>query len=203
MKPQESSSTFSHGQKAAENATWPNEPAQPKFRYSESLLTLAHQAPYELIPVAVPTNRVVTPTVPSDASSTPVPTDVFLIPPPKVISRGRTARFNTRQLWEGTVTEVRGDLSFVAELEDRTDPSNPVEVATFAPGELELDETEKQLIQVGASFYWIIGTERSSGGTVSMKSTVKFRRIPSWTRGQIQRAAELATAATQSLREAD
>ena len=119
-----------------------------------------------------------------------VPRGVAVPPQFKPIRSGRNASLLTRQLWEGTVTELRDDGSFVAVLADRTDPRNSDEIAAFSPDDVTNDEIE--LVKVGSSFYWIIGSERTPTGIIKNVSMVQFRRVPVWTQAKLNRAAELA-----------
>ena len=95
-----------------------------------------------------------------------------------------TSWLQTRQVWQGVVESVHGP-EFVAMLTDRTDPSRPDEEASF-----DLDEVspiERHLIQPGAVFYFFIGTERTPGGQQKNVSIIKLQRLPSWTRGALER----------------
>jgi hypothetical protein len=97
----------------------------------------------------------------------------------------------TRQLWEGTVTEVLSK-GFVAVLADKTNPTNPDEYATFDFENVEISKDDLTLLGPGATFYWIIGREKTSGGTVKNVSIVQFRRVPAWTRSALSAAVERA-----------
>jgi hypothetical protein len=117
-----------------------------------------------------------------------VPSGVTLQPPIELtIRRGPTLQ--TRQLWEGTVTEVRNG-GFVAILSDRTNLANPDEHAVFDYGEVSPED--RGLINLGSAFYWIIGSERTVGGQIRNVSIVQFRRAPAWTRSALSRAADRA-----------
>src|ERR1700674_4784335 len=81
-----------------------------------------------------------------------IPTGVTLHPPlPKVAMRGRGPTLQTRQLWEGTVTEV-GNVGFAAILSDRTNRSNPDEHAVFDYGEVSPEDLS--MVGPGSSFFW-------------------------------------------------
>jgi hypothetical protein len=105
------------------------------------------------------------------------------------IAPGRAARLRTRQLWEGTVTEVR-EGEFTAILSDRSNRDNPDEQAVFTTAEISPED--QALVRPGASFYWTIGSQRTLGGPVMNVSIVQFRRLPTWTTRKLAEAAEHA-----------
>jgi hypothetical protein len=109
-----------------------------------------------------------------------VPISVALPKPRPIISGGPI--FQTRQLWEGTITEVRNH-GFVAVLIDKTNPNNPDEQVLF--DDAEVSDEDQQFIKAGSSFYWIIGAERTRAGQLKNVSTVQFRRLPTWTRSAL------------------
>lgn len=91
--------------------------------------------------------------------------------------------------WEGVVEAVN-DNSFQARLvpliEGRPDPAR-VEFTDFSTKDLA-DESDRSLVQPNAVFYWTIGRQRNSAGTVTNVSLVRFRRRPLPTRFQIESA---------------
>jgi len=119
----------------------------------------------------------------------PVPTRVSLRPSVPVASRDHAPILLTRQLWEGTVTEVHKE-DFVARLNDRTNPNNPDEEATFDLSEVSAEDRE--LVVLGSAFYWIIGTVITLAGKHMNISMIQFRRLPMWTSRALDRAAERA-----------
>jgi len=119
----------------------------------------------------------------------PVPTRVLVPPAVRVASRDHAPILLTRQLWDGTVTEVRGK-EFVARLSDRTIVSNPDEEATFDLDEISAEDRE--LVVPGSAFYWIIGTAITESGKRMNISMVQFRRLPAWTNRALSRAAQRA-----------
>jgi hypothetical protein len=104
---------------------------------------------------------------------------------PEVSHKG--ASLQIRQLWEGTVTEVRGQ-AFVAILNDKTQPNSPDEQVEFE--RFELREEDRSLVEPGAVFYWMIGTERTSSGQVRNISTIELSRLPLWTRSSLRTACD-------------
>lgn len=119
------------------------------------------------------------------------PTGAMFVPPLRAPTPGRDPKLHTRQLWEGTVTELR-DKGFVAVLADKTDPANPDERAVFEFDQTEISAEDRGLISPGASFYWVIGSELTRGGTVKNVSFVQFRRLPMWTEHSLALAADRA-----------
>jgi hypothetical protein len=102
---------------------------------------------------------------------------------------GQGPTLQTRQLWEGTVTEVR-DNEFVATLADVTNPENPDEQVEFSYDEVSQDD--RQLVKSGSAFYWVVGNERTPGGQVKNVSIVQFRRLPVWTRSSLAQSTDRA-----------
>jgi hypothetical protein len=92
-------------------------------------------------------------------------------------------RFIVLQKWEGTVASANGD-EFVAIICDLTDRSRPDEEATF-PLE-EVPESDRMLIVSGAVFYWNVGYELTPFGQRKRVSAIRFRRLPAWTRSEIE-----------------
>jgi hypothetical protein len=118
-----------------------------------------------------------------------IPSGASIRPSLKLPTPGRSPKLQTRQLWEGTVTEVR-DGGFVAILNDKTDPANPDEQGEFEFESTEISAEDRLLICPGSSFYWIIGTQQTHGGQVMNVSMVQFRRLPLWTQRTL---AEIAS----------
>jgi hypothetical protein len=125
------------------------------------------------------------------ARNAAIPRGARLRPRLKLEGSRRTPRLKTRQLWEGTVTEVLQN-GFVAVLRDKTNPTNPDEQATFDFDNSELSADDFTMVNPGASFYWIIGNERTAAGQVKNVSMVQFRRLPRWTQRNLERVATRA-----------
>jgi hypothetical protein len=124
------------------------------------------------------------------AASTVLPAGVELIctPSPERIGR-RESVLQTRQLWDGTVTEIFED-GFGATLADRTNPNNPDEYAVFDYA--EISDEDRDLVKTGAPFYWLIGREKTVSGQVKNLSMVQLRRLPAWTRAALDKASSRA-----------
>lgn len=105
---------------------------------------------------------------------------------------GRTLQI--KQLWEGTVTELRGK-TFLALLKDKSQPDNPAEQVEFES--VELRDDDWALVAPGSIFYWMIGTERTPSGQVRNISNVEFSRLPLWTRSSLKSAAQKGSCAEQ------
>lgn len=94
------------------------------------------------------------------------------------------------QEWEGYVTSV-GRARFSARLIDVTKrKTHETEAAQFLISELSEDNIA--LLCEGAKFRWVIGTQFSNGRKRSVSELV-FRRLPAWTRRELQSAKEEAT----------
>ena len=117
----------------------------------------------------------------------PIPKNIRLKPVPTL---------RARQVWEGTVLERQGN-SFVARVNDRTNPSNPDEIVTFELD--EISQEDQKLAEPGFSFYWTIGTERSPAGQIRNIAMVNFRRLPYWTTSSVREAEQEAKSIVQQL----
>jgi hypothetical protein len=92
-------------------------------------------------------------------------------------------RSRTLQQWEGTVVEIRKD-GFEALLRDLTAQERADERASFSFDEVSSDD--QHLVALGAVFYWFIGYEITISGQRKLVSTVRFRRLPAWTKSEIE-----------------
>jgi hypothetical protein len=122
--------------------------------------------------------------------------------PPRLknIADDANSTFVTKQLWAGKVTQVRPD-EFVAEVLDRTNPSNPPEEVSFDL--LDVDREDRSLVVPGSSFFWIIGRRQNERGQVERITKLKFRRLPTWTPSSIVKAALRAELTKKLMREPD
>lgn len=97
--------------------------------------------------------------------------------------RPSQAQFQVLQQWEGEVTAISQDR-FTAIIRDRTNRTQPDEEV-----ELPLEEvspSDRELLEVGAVFYWNIGRERTPYGQVKRVSEIRFRRLPMWTKQDLR-----------------
>jgi hypothetical protein len=110
------------------------------------------------------------------------PTRLVRLVPPK-------AHLRVLQKWEGTVTEV-GDGWFTASLRDVTEPGRPNERIEL-PFE-EVTPGDWPLVAAGAVFYWAIGYRDNLSGERERVSSIRFQRLPAWTRREVRDATRTA-----------
>lgn len=98
------------------------------------------------------------------------------------------------QRWEGMVTTIKED-TFVARLKDLSTDIAEEEVEMTMR---DVSDDDKDLVQIGAIFYWSIGYETTATRQVKRTSIIKFRRLPAWSAHELntikKRAAEAAMA---------
>ncbi len=201
--PQKSSSTFSPGQTKVSSSVPVTTPPVgfegPIYQFLATPLGASQ------VPAPPGTAASISPVSSARATSTEradpvIPSGVTFPPLLKFGVPGRAPRLKTRQLWEGTVTEL-GDNGFVAVLTDKTNPNNSDEQVTFDFDNTEISPEDQKLICPGSSFYWIIGNEQTLAGRVSNVSMVQFRRVPAWTERRLARAADRARRVRDSFME--
>lgn len=100
-------------------------------------------------------------------------------------SEGRPDRFKLLQKWEGTVVRC-SDSEFMAVLREEGEPEQE---ATFDLE--EVPEGDRALVVPGGIFYWSIGY-RDRRGQRFRESLIRFRRMPAWTKREIDRAQKEA-----------
>lgn len=93
------------------------------------------------------------------------------------------------QNWEGIVTSVDEDSFFAAmrltnNEDDRAEDAFEIDMDNVATG-------DRELVDVGAVFYLTVGLRKQKGMRPEKTSIVVFRRMPVWSRRDIQKA-ELA-----------
>ena len=94
--------------------------------------------------------------------------------------------FTVLQQWEGTVIESSA-TAFVARLVDKTGIGRDEEEVEIDLDEIDIDD--RKLVKPGSSFYWAIGYEDAPGVPRQRVSRIRFRRLPGWTRRELDRAA--------------
>jgi hypothetical protein len=99
------------------------------------------------------------------------------------------------QSWEGTVLEVEGD-SFVARLVDVAGEHPDEEISLSME---ELCDFDLELLEPGAILYWTIGYRYQAGGARERVSRIRLRRLPAWTKRQLDEARERAAALERDL----
>lgn len=114
--------------------------------------------------------------------------------PKPTISKGR---FILLQQWEGAVLNIYEE-TFTALIYDQTNPQNdPEEVDLLLE---EVSPQDRPLLQEGAIFYWSIGYDDLSNGQRKRSSNIRFRRLPAWSKKDIDRIMEKASALNAFLR---
>lgn len=103
-------------------------------------------------------------------------------------------RFLALASWEGIVLE-RTDKSFTARLIDKKSNGQDLE-AEFALE--EVSPRDRNLIKLGAIFYWDVGYSEDKSGQRMRASIIHFRRMPAWSRKEKLRIKQKA----QKLRDA-
>ena len=97
--------------------------------------------------------------------------------------------FKILQQWEGIVSEMTED-SVWAELVDLTNRGNAEEYVELPLA--EFPEADRDILKPGSVFYWAIGREWSPGGQMRRISEIRVRRIPQWSRHDIETIREKA-----------
>ena len=93
------------------------------------------------------------------------------------------------QQFEGTVLAI-GPSEFGARLVDRTHPTNPAETGDFSID--DVSEGDRPLLALGAVFYFSLGYRIAPSGQRDRVATVRFRRLPAWSKREIAAAEERA-----------
>ncbi|MGA1826417.1 MAG: hypothetical protein ACMUIP_17320 [bacterium] len=107
------------------------------------------------------------------------------IPPCYLMNKkDREDSFISLQKWEGIVLK-RMKESFLARLIDLTN-DGPDEEAELPIAEISAEDLS--LIEPGAIFYWNIGYLDKWSGQRTRASVIRFRRLPKWTRKEIDAA---------------
>lgn len=91
--------------------------------------------------------------------------------------------FSALQKWEGYVIEIN-DKYFTARVTDLSEKHEDEEIEVMFT---EISDDDKKLVCVGAIFYWNIGYEKEKG-TVKRSSMIRFRRLPRWTKTDVENA---------------
>jgi hypothetical protein len=106
---------------------------------------------------------------------------LFSLPPLQDVTR---EYFQAIQKWEGQVTSI-GEDSFRAQIRPIVGEGTADQVAEIYINDVA--ESDRLLIEPGAIFYWSIGyLDRPSGRLRA--SILRFRRLPTWTKQEIERA---------------
>lgn len=98
----------------------------------------------------------------------------------------RPETFRVLQSWECVVKafDIQRIVAVTKDLINRDNPDEEIEV------DLEtIPEADHDLIQLGAVFYWHVGYLKDAKGTVMRGSVFRFRRLPAWSRKDIENAS--------------
>lgn len=87
--------------------------------------------------------------------------------------------------WEGVVLTVSDD-DVQARLTDMNDSTSPEELVTI--GMDAISPQDHELVEPGAVFYWTVLRETDAFENVRNYSQIRFRRLPAWSRGDLERA---------------
>jgi len=121
----------------------------------------------------------------------------MLLPKQRPLVRREAVSFFPLQEWEGSVIDINDDF-FTARLVDLTAKSKTASEEADFPIE-DLSEGDLKLLKPGAVFRWIIGYQRSRGGTKKRTSQIVFRYLPQWTRSDRSEAAQQALKFSESI----
>ena len=102
----------------------------------------------------------------------------------EAVEQRRSQREIISAHWECAVENV-GDSTFTAILRSLRTPGESETVAEIPRDEVSDDDLE--LLSPGAIFYWTVGYQVSPAGTRKRFSQIKFRRLPAWTRKDLDR----------------
>lgn len=103
------------------------------------------------------------------------------------VSHGHSPSYYPKQEWEGRVTAIRKE-EFDARLRDLTGGGR--HVATIELEEIGPEDRERMF--VGSLFHWVMGYERSPGGTRSYVSRIVFLNPPRPTERDLKAGQEWA-----------
>lgn len=104
--------------------------------------------------------------------------------------------FQVLQQWEGYVLEVK-DKQFIGRLVDKNNKENDLETEFSMD---EIDQEDHYLVQEGAVFYWHMGYLDRRSGRLSV-SNIRFRRIPTWSKKELDAAKTRAKAILDRIEE--
>jgi len=102
----------------------------------------------------------------------------------------RQTRFGVLQKWEGVVSDV-GDEAFRARLTDLTGDHPDQEAEIYVD---EISPRDRKRIGPGAIFYWYVGYRDEPNGDRERASRIRFRRLPSLDRYEVESAERAARA---------
>ena len=92
--------------------------------------------------------------------------------------------------WEGFVEKIEDDGFVVRMVDVKSKTSLPEELARFSKSEVA--DHQKERLRVGAIVRWVVGLEKLPTGQRRRVSELHFRRLPAYTRRDLQRATQKA-----------
>jgi hypothetical protein len=111
----------------------------------------------------------------------------FSVPERRATAEFKYASSLLLQEWEGYVTEVASDTFAANLMEIRPEKSDLAdESADFLIS--DLSDSDRKMLRPGAIFRWTIGYEFYRGEPRKRVSKIVFRRLPAWSRQDLQRA---------------
>jgi hypothetical protein len=117
---------------------------------------------------------------------------------PHVVDQVERSVITALQEWEGYVLTVYDGI-FSARLLDLTANAKiEQEIAEFNVSDISRDDF--QLLQEGAVFRWIIGNQITRGGQKRRVSQIIFRRLPAWTKREIEDARREASETSKAIK---
>ena len=108
-----------------------------------------------------------------------------------------SATFHALQEWEGYVLSIDKD-EFEARLIDRTAGATYESEEATIPLQ-ELSDHDAKKLRLGAIFRWVIGYERTAGGSRRRVSQIVFRDLPAVTESDLRAGQEWAANMFKSL----
>ncbi len=110
------------------------------------------------------------------------------VPVLRLIDKEQEGHALTFQKWKGIVKCISED-TFVAQVADLIS-SVPDEEAEFSLSDIQNDD--KELLSVGAVFYWCIGYVYSRSNQVTRASFLRFQRLPLYSQDSVTVAVQKA-----------
>jgi hypothetical protein len=104
--------------------------------------------------------------------------------------------FLLMQKWQGVVTQI-GDDSFLATLKDLITDSDDEEAEIYTE---EISKSDIPLLAKGAVFYWCIGYRDTLAGQRIRASEIRFRRLPTWSKRELDTARKEADSISELLK---
>lgn len=113
-----------------------------------------------------------------------------------IVDKKQEGHVITLQKWQGVVKSVSDDI-FVAHVTDLLRSVPEEEVELFCS---DIQDDDKELLFVGAVFYWCIGYIFSSSGQLTRASFLRFQRLPLYSQDSVKIAAKKAKDIQEGIR---